>query len=162
MFQELVQAARLQLNADGSSIASIRMHPEHLGRLTLHLQVRENQVHAQAVVESEAARKLVENEIDALRSELRRQGIQVESVSVRVRESGEGAGAGQSRGEESASWTQMNSDNSGQDSSQRFAASSEEVAMLDYEQQQAGNAFEQDSLQLTASHQDLSALNLVA
>jgi len=86
MMNDLVQKARVNLQSDGASTASIRLNPRTLGQMTLNLQVQQNQVHAQVIVESEAARKLVQNELEHLRQELRAQGVNVESVAIRVRE----------------------------------------------------------------------------
>ena len=87
LFNKLVERARINLGPDGRSSASIRLNPPHLGRMTLNLQMQNNHMHARLVVETEAASKLIQSELDTLRQELKSQGIQVESFQIRVRES---------------------------------------------------------------------------
>ena len=86
LFNDLVERARVNVQSNGDSTASIRMNPAALGRMTLNLDVRQNAVHARIVVESDAARRMLTDEMENLRQELTRQGIHVESLSIRVRE----------------------------------------------------------------------------
>jgi flagellar hook-length control protein FliK len=86
-FAELVEKAHVNITPEGNSFASIRLNPESLGRLTMNLRVVNNSVEANLVVESDQVRKMILNEIESLRNELKGHGIQVESFSVRVRES---------------------------------------------------------------------------
>lgn len=162
MFNELARQAKVQMNADGSSMASIRMRPESLGHLTLHLQVNQNQVHAQAIVESDAARRMIEGEIDKLRQELRQQGIQVESVSIRVRESAESGDARQFRSDDSAENRNQllnQQGRQGQDASDRSAF---EAAGRGAIVEQALNDYEESAVNLHRGAEDLRALDLVA
>lgn len=108
LFNELVQKAVVNLRSDGGSTASIRMNPESLGSVTLNLQVNRTEVFAQVVVESDAARKLVSDELDRMRGELKAHGINVESVRISVREP--------------ASTGQMESQTNSSDSRQQDAA----------------------------------------
>ncbi|MCP5480802.1 MAG: flagellar hook-length control protein FliK [Spirochaetales bacterium] len=94
LMNRLVQKAFLELKGDGQSTATIRLNPQHLGRMTLNLQVSHNHVSAQVLVDSEAALRAVKGEMDTLRGELLRQGITVDGMSIRIRENAEMAFAG--------------------------------------------------------------------
>ena len=72
LMNRLVQKAFLELKGDGQSTATIRLNPQHLGRMTLNLQVTHNHVSAQVLVDSEAALRAVKGEMDTLRGELLR------------------------------------------------------------------------------------------
>lgn len=124
LFNDLVEKARVNVQSNGNSTASIRMNPAALGRMTLNLEVNQNQVHARIVVESDAAKRMVMDEMDHLRQELTRQGITVESLSIRVREPAsmsfmeQGSGADeQSTQEQPATGEDNSSDGSGNDAS---------------------------------------------
>ncbi len=86
LYDDLVQKAKVNLRSDGSSSASIRLRPAHLGRMTLNLEVMESQVRGKIIVENDTVRRLVAEELEYLRTELSRQGIQVESFFIRVRD----------------------------------------------------------------------------
>ncbi|MDH5656610.1 MAG: flagellar hook-length control protein FliK, partial [Spirochaetia bacterium] len=85
-FNELVEKARMNFGSDGRSSASIRMNPAHFGRMTLNIEMQNNQLQAKLLVESSDAKKMIMDEIENLRQELRNHGIQVESISVKVKE----------------------------------------------------------------------------
>lgn len=162
MFNELARQAKVQMNADGSSMASIRMRPESLGHLTLHLQVNQNHVHAQAIVESDAARRMIEGEIEKLRQELRQQGIQVESVSIRVRESAESGDARQFRSDDSAANSNPLLNQQGRQRQNASDQSGFEAASSGAIVEQASNEYEQSAVNLHRAAEDLRALDLVA
>lgn len=86
LFNDLVEKARVNVQSNGNSSASIKMNPAALGRMTLNLEVHQNQVHARILVDSDAAKRMLMDEMDHLRQELTRQGITVESLSIKVRE----------------------------------------------------------------------------
>ncbi|MCB1175397.1 MAG: flagellar hook-length control protein FliK [Leptospiraceae bacterium] len=87
LMNQLVERARVNIKADGSSIAHIRMNPKELGQLSLHLHMQENRLQGRLIVENEGAFKLVKEELDHLQRELKQQGIQVDSLQIRLRES---------------------------------------------------------------------------
>ncbi len=87
LYNELVQKAKVNLNGNGSSNASIRMRPHALGRMTLNLEIFQNQVQAQIIVESKAAKQMLTEEMNYLQQELQRQGVKVESLSIQVKDS---------------------------------------------------------------------------
>ncbi|MCB1168189.1 MAG: flagellar hook-length control protein FliK, partial [Leptospiraceae bacterium] len=85
-FQEMVEQARVRLSADGKSTASIRMNPENLGRMHLDLVMKDNVLSGRLLVENHAAFKHIKDEIEGLRAELAKHGIQLEGLSVKTRE----------------------------------------------------------------------------
>lgn len=88
-FSKLVERARINVAADGSSTASMRLKPEQLGNVTLNLRVVGSQVEAKLVVESELVKKMMKEEIEQLAVELKRQGFSVDAIEIRVREPSE-------------------------------------------------------------------------
>ena len=86
LYNELVQKAKLNLKANGTSNASILMRPHKLGRMTLNLEIFKNQVQAKILVESNVVKQILMDEMNYFQQELSRQGIQVEGLSIRVRE----------------------------------------------------------------------------
>lgn len=100
LFNSLVQKAKVNLGNDGKSSASIRLRPESLGQLTMNLNIHHNRVEARLVVESEAARKFLMDELEVLRHELKGHGIHVEQFSIRIRDDSMGrmsSGFGENR-----------------------------------------------------------------
>lgn len=85
-FRNLVEKAKIDLEANGNSRASIRLRPEALGRMTMDLQVEGNRLQAKLLVDSDEARKHILKELDHLKNELKQHGIQVDSFQVRVKE----------------------------------------------------------------------------
>lgn len=88
-FSKLVERARVNIGADGSSSASMRLKPEQLGNVTLNLRVTGSQVEAKLVVESEHVKKMMKEDIEQLAVELKRQGFSVDAIEIRVREPSE-------------------------------------------------------------------------
>lgn len=85
-FNELVEKAKVNLSSNGDSSATIRLKPEELGRITLNLKIQQNTVHATLLVETDAAREMIKTEIENLKSELKLQGLHVESLSIKTRD----------------------------------------------------------------------------
>ena len=75
------------MGSDGRSTAQIRMNPEHLGRMHLDLVMKDNVITGKLVVENQQAFKMIREDIDNLRQELARHGIQLDNLSVKTRES---------------------------------------------------------------------------
>ncbi len=88
LFNALVQKARVNLGPEGQSSATIRLKPEFLGNMTLNLRVDGNRVQAVLLVDNQNARKLLTDELESMRQELRGLGVQIDSFSIRVREGG--------------------------------------------------------------------------
>lgn len=85
-FQKMVEQARVRMGSDGRSTAQIRMNPEHLGRLQLDLVMKDNVVSGRVIVDNQQAFKMLRDDIEHLRQELARHGIQLENLSVKTRE----------------------------------------------------------------------------
>ncbi len=86
LFSDLVDRARVNLGPDGRSTASIQLKPEHLGRMTLNLELQEGRLQAKLLVDNPEAERLLRQDVDTLRRELKAQGIQLETFAVRLRE----------------------------------------------------------------------------
>jgi flagellar hook-length control protein FliK len=86
-FEKMVEQARVRLGSNGSSTAQIRMNPEHLGRLQLDLVMKDNVINGRVLVENQQAFKFIKEDIELLRQELAKHGIQLESLNIKTRES---------------------------------------------------------------------------
>ena len=86
-FQQMVEQARVRMGPDGRSTAQIRMNPENLGRMHLDLVMKDNVISGRLIVENQQAFKMIQEDIENLRQELARHGIQLENLSVKTRES---------------------------------------------------------------------------
>lgn len=104
LFSELVERARVNLGPDGRSTASIRMNPQQLGRMTLDLQIQDGRLQAKLLVDNVQAERLLKQDIEGLRRDLKAHGIQLEAFSIRVREP---STAFEMRGENQQSQTQQ-------------------------------------------------------
>ena len=89
LYDNLVQKAKVNLKSDGSSSTSISLRPRSLGSMTLNIEIFQKQVQAKIVVESQAVKQILLDELNYFQQELNRQGIQVENLSIRVRENAE-------------------------------------------------------------------------
>lgn len=85
-FQQMVEQARVRLGSDGRSTAQIRLNPEHLGRMQLDLVLKDNVVSGRVIVENQQAFKMLREDLDVLRQELARHGIQLDNLSIKTRE----------------------------------------------------------------------------
>ena len=68
------------------SVATLRLDPPELGKMKLHMDLRENQLALRIDVETDAARRLLTEQADALRRSLESTGIHLERIEVRVPE----------------------------------------------------------------------------
>ncbi|MEQ9365871.1 MAG: flagellar hook-length control protein FliK, partial [Leptospirales bacterium] len=164
LFNDLVEKARVNVQSNGNSTASIKMNPAALGRMTLNLEVRQNQVHARILVDSDAAKRMLTDEMEHLRQELTRQGITVESLSIRVREPASmsfmegGASSEQSTLEQPATGEEKSSDGSsgeaGRDGEDQSRRGSVDQAEQEYELAGAAASSERDP------RRELSGVNI--
>lgn len=74
----------IQQSEKGSLV--LRVDPEHLGSIKIALETIDNMMHAKIEVENEAARKLVENNLNHLQSSLNQNGVQLSSLNVSLAE----------------------------------------------------------------------------
>ncbi|MEQ8353464.1 MAG: flagellar hook-length control protein FliK [Leptospiraceae bacterium] len=86
-FEKMVEQARVRLGSDGRSTAQIRMNPEHLGRMHLDLVMKDNVISGRVLVENQQAFKMIQEDIDNLRQELAKHGIQLDTLNIKTRES---------------------------------------------------------------------------
>lgn len=87
LFRSLVQKAKINIQKDGSSTASIRLNPGKLGSVLLNLNVDKSVLQGSIIVETQGAMKLIKQELDSLKLELKQQGIIVENLTLKIRES---------------------------------------------------------------------------
>jgi flagellar hook-length control protein FliK len=86
MMNRLAVRAKINVTADGNSTAAIRLNPENLGYMTLNLKITDNKAEGKILVENPAAMKMIRDEIESLRQELKAQGIQLEQFTVTMKE----------------------------------------------------------------------------
>ncbi len=166
LFNELVEKARVNVQSNGNSTASIKMNPAALGRMTLNLEVHQNQVHARILVDSDVAKRVLMDEMDHLRAELGRQGITVESLSIRVREAANMSFMQNSDGAEHSALDQQaaGGEESGDDSAPNSEARQNgDEQSLRSSGDEAGRQYDRDAGALAAespSRRELSAVNI--
>lgn len=83
--QNLVQKARVHIIQNGKSSAQVALNPKSLGKMTLNISVLENKVEGRLMVESEAIKNILLNEIQQFRQDLKATGLQLENIEVDVR-----------------------------------------------------------------------------
>lgn len=82
--------ARALQNGDGS--VTLRLKPQHLGQLSVRVEVRESQVTATFEARTTEAQRLLEGSRDALRQQLESRGLTVERIEVRLIEDSQAVG----------------------------------------------------------------------
>lgn len=80
--QQVIRAIRLQWNR-GVGEARLRLHPEHLGEVTITLKVEAGQVAASLRTETAAAQQWIETHQQDLRAALKEQGLNLAGFVVR-------------------------------------------------------------------------------
>lgn len=86
VFEKIINAARLTRLGATSEI-SMRLEPDHLGRMRVRLTLDENHaLSARIQVETQEARSLIEGSLHRLRESLAEQGLKVEKFNVDVRQ----------------------------------------------------------------------------
>ncbi len=105
VLEKLSSAARLT-NIGGTSEIRIKLEPESLGSMRVHLSVDDNHaVSARITVESHEARSVIENSLQRLKDSLAEQGLRVEKFNVDVRQDqGQHQGQQQTAGGRDGSW----------------------------------------------------------
>jgi len=78
---ELIQQAQVMMKKGGGEM-KLQMTPEGLGQVHLRVSVQDGQVQVQMLTESDAAKKLLENGLNDLKSNLTAQKLHVESLKV--------------------------------------------------------------------------------
>lgn len=83
LFRQIAQGAR-QMVEQGRSEMEIRLHPEHLGRLTLRVEMDGRGLKAEFTVTNQAVRATVESGLAGLRAQLEGAGVEVRALTVSV------------------------------------------------------------------------------
>ncbi|WP_240375723.1 flagellar hook-length control protein FliK [Bacillus piscicola] len=79
---DLLGKSSLQSFQNGSQQLSIKLHPEHLGRIDIKLIQQNGQIHAQLLTTTKAARDIVESQLPHLRQTFVQQQIPVERIDI--------------------------------------------------------------------------------
>lgn len=82
----ILRLMQIQLGR-GRATATLRLDPPDLGKIKLQMDLRDTQLGVRMVTETEAARRLLSEQMDTLRRGLEAAGIQLERVELRVAES---------------------------------------------------------------------------
>lgn len=67
---------------EGMSAVKIKLVPDHLGQLDVHLKMQNGQLTAQFIADRLSGKELIESQVSLLRIALQNQGIQVEKIEV--------------------------------------------------------------------------------
>ncbi len=79
---ELVkEITKLAADSDQRNVV-LKLIPEELGRVKISLDISNNIIHAHAEVENEAAKILMQNNVDILKQSLVQQGLQLNSLNI--------------------------------------------------------------------------------
>jgi flagellar hook-length control protein FliK len=81
---KLVQKAKIQIINEGRSQAEIRLNPMELGRIILKISVQNDKVQGKVLVDSEAVKTALQNDLSTLKEDLRAQGLDLQSLSIDV------------------------------------------------------------------------------
>lgn len=74
------------------SVATLRMDPPELGKIKLHMDLRDEQLSLRIEAESAAARRLLAEQLDALRHGLEASGLRLDRCEIRVPQAAPGDG----------------------------------------------------------------------
>lgn len=80
---QVVEQIKVEVNADTSTM-EMQLNPESLGKLQLHVALKDGMVTAQMTVENEAVRHALEMQVVQLRESMNNQGLKVEAIEVTV------------------------------------------------------------------------------
>lgn len=85
-FQDLIKKANLQIGRDGNASAQIRMNPNHLGFMSVDMKVEQNRIVLKILVDRQDVLDQLKKDIEILRGEFVKTGLQVDSISLKLRE----------------------------------------------------------------------------
>lgn len=80
---QVVEQIKVVVRPESTNL-SMQLNPEQLGRVTLHMTMKNGQMTASFFVQNEMAKEALESNIQTLRENLSTQGLKVESVEVSV------------------------------------------------------------------------------
>ncbi|WP_158737695.1 flagellar hook-length control protein FliK [Alteribacillus sp. YIM 98480] len=81
-FQDLLGRSSLQSFKNGTQELSLKLHPEHLGRVDIKLVQQNGQINAQLLTTTKTAREMIESHIQQLRHTFAQQNIQVDRIEI--------------------------------------------------------------------------------
>ena len=81
--EQIVRVARVQVE-NGQARATLTLEPPSLGKLSMHIITRDNQVRATFFVETPQVKEIIESNLPQLRQSFLEQGLKVEDFSVFV------------------------------------------------------------------------------
>lgn len=84
---QLVRKAHVLIGQGGETSAQIRMNPDHLGFMSVDMKVQNNQVVLRILVDREDVLEQLKKDLEILRGDFAKSGLQMESVSLKLRES---------------------------------------------------------------------------
>lgn len=80
---QVVEQIKVVIKPESTSL-SMQLNPEQLGRVALHMTMKNGQMTASFFVQNEMAKEALESNLQTLRENLSAQGLKVESVEVSV------------------------------------------------------------------------------
>lgn len=99
IFDQIADYMKVQVKSDTTSL-DIRLHPESLGTVNVHLTEKQGALTAEFTTQNEAVKAAVESQMVQLKQQFEEQGIKVDAVEVSVAEQKYGNG-GQSEEKDS-------------------------------------------------------------
>lgn len=81
-FEKILLNSHLRTFKNGLTELQLRLYPEHLGRLSIQLLHQDGTLIAKITTQTEAAKKLIESQINQLRHALVAQNIQIERIEI--------------------------------------------------------------------------------
>lgn len=81
-FEKMLTSSRLRTFKNGLTELNVRLHPEHLGSLSIKLTQQNGNLIARIVAQTEAAKNLLDSQLHQLRHAFVGQNIQVEKIEI--------------------------------------------------------------------------------
>ena len=100
VMEQVTEYVKLEAKPDVTEM-ELRLHPESLGTLHIHLPAKEGVVTAQFTAENEAVKTVLEAQAVQLKENLNQQGVKVEAVEVTIASHGFDRSFAENGGEES-------------------------------------------------------------
>ncbi|MBW7859039.1 MAG: flagellar hook-length control protein FliK, partial [Leptonema sp. (in: Bacteria)] len=119
-FQDLIKKANVQIGTEGNASAQIRMNPDHLGFMSVDMKVEQNRVIIKILVDRQDVLEQLKKDIEILRGEFVKTGLQVDSVSLKLREPFETSFNSNSSNSEQAQANNFSSSSDKQEPNQEF------------------------------------------
>lgn len=86
VMDQIVTGMKVQVN-EGNSKIVLQLNPENLGKIALSISHEKGEVTGQFVAESEAVKKIIESNLNQLKTQLQNQGINVNELKIVVGDS---------------------------------------------------------------------------